>query len=215
MRPPISWSALADASVGLWGLGVEGRASLHRLRRMGGEPVLVDDTPRAPELDGLEVLATDQGGLSACCAARWWSRARVSAATAPKWRSWTRPAWPCAADSASGWSRPTRTASSASPAPRGRARPRPWPSTCCAPWATRPGPGATSATRPGTRRPTANPTTGWSRPRASRSPTSTSARGWWPSRRSSPTTSTGTDRSSGTTPTSSPWPRSPVSSSCW
>ncbi len=63
MRPPISWSALADASVGLWGLGVEGRANLHRLRRMGGEPVLVDDAPPAPELDGLEVLATDQGGL--------------------------------------------------------------------------------------------------------------------------------------------------------
>ncbi len=63
MRPPISWSALADASVGLWGLGVEGRASLHRLRRIGGEPVLVDDAPQAPELDGLEVLATDQGGL--------------------------------------------------------------------------------------------------------------------------------------------------------
>ncbi len=63
MRPPISWSALADASVGLWGLGVEGRASLRRLRRLGAEPVLVDDAPQTPELDGLEVLATGRGGL--------------------------------------------------------------------------------------------------------------------------------------------------------
>ncbi len=63
MRRPISWSALADASVGIWGLGVEGRASLRRVRRAGGEPVLVDDTPGAPELEGLEVLATGRGGL--------------------------------------------------------------------------------------------------------------------------------------------------------
>jgi UDP-N-acetylmuramoylalanine--D-glutamate ligase len=30
---------------------------------MGGEPVLVDDAPGAPELDGLEVLTTERGGL--------------------------------------------------------------------------------------------------------------------------------------------------------
>jgi UDP-N-acetylmuramoyl-L-alanine---L-glutamate ligase len=63
MRPPISWSALADASVGVWGLGVEGRASLRRLREMGRVPVLVDDDPPGAELDGLEVLATSAGGL--------------------------------------------------------------------------------------------------------------------------------------------------------
>jgi UDP-N-acetylmuramoylalanine--D-glutamate ligase len=63
MRPPISWSALADATVGIWGLGVEGRASLRRVRAMGGDPVLVDDEPGAPELDGIQVLATEQGGL--------------------------------------------------------------------------------------------------------------------------------------------------------
>ena len=45
MRHPISWSALADASVGVWGLGVEGRASIRRLRSMGRDPVLVDDAP--------------------------------------------------------------------------------------------------------------------------------------------------------------------------
>ncbi len=63
MRHPISWSALADASVGVWGLGVEGQASLRRLRAMGRSPLLVDDAPTAPALDGLEVLATDAGGL--------------------------------------------------------------------------------------------------------------------------------------------------------
>ncbi|MGA2930886.1 MAG: UDP-N-acetylmuramoyl-L-alanine--D-glutamate ligase [Acidimicrobiales bacterium] len=65
MHPPISWSALADASVGVWGLGVEGRASIRRLRTMGCVPVLVDDAPGAPSLDGLEVLATGSGGLDA------------------------------------------------------------------------------------------------------------------------------------------------------
>jgi hypothetical protein len=45
MRPLISWSALTNAAVGIWGLGVEGTASLHRLQSMGMEPVLVDDHP--------------------------------------------------------------------------------------------------------------------------------------------------------------------------
>ena len=65
MRQLISWSALADASVGVWGLGVEGQASIRRLRAMGRVPVLVDDAPAAPALDGLEVLPTDRGGLGA------------------------------------------------------------------------------------------------------------------------------------------------------
>ena len=65
MRRPISWSALADASVGVWGLGVEGQASIRRLRSMGRDPVLVDDEPAAPALDGAEILATGDGGLAA------------------------------------------------------------------------------------------------------------------------------------------------------
>ena len=65
MHPPISWSALADASVGVWGLGVEGRASVRRLRALGVVPFLVDDAPGAPTLDGLEVLATASAGLEA------------------------------------------------------------------------------------------------------------------------------------------------------
>jgi UDP-N-acetylmuramoylalanine--D-glutamate ligase len=65
MRPPISWSELTSASVGVWGLGVEGTASLHRLQEMGTVPRLVDDAPTASSVDGLEVLRTDQGGLDA------------------------------------------------------------------------------------------------------------------------------------------------------
>ena len=63
MRPLTSWSALTSASVGLWGLGVEGRASLRRLESIGLIPVLVDDKPAETTLGGLEVLATDRGGL--------------------------------------------------------------------------------------------------------------------------------------------------------
>jgi UDP-N-acetylmuramoyl-L-alanine---L-glutamate ligase len=65
MRQPISWSALADASVGVWGLGVEGQASIRRLRSLGVAPVLVDDAPASPTLDGLDVVATGSGGLAA------------------------------------------------------------------------------------------------------------------------------------------------------
>jgi UDP-N-acetylmuramoyl-L-alanine---L-glutamate ligase len=68
MHPLISWSALTSASVGLWGLGVEGRASLRRLESMGLVPVLVDDKPDGSKLGGLEILATDQGGLEALLA---------------------------------------------------------------------------------------------------------------------------------------------------
>ena len=68
MRPPISWSALADATVGVWGLGVEGRASVRRLRTMGCQPVLVDDAPGPHAVEGLPVLATAGGGLDALLA---------------------------------------------------------------------------------------------------------------------------------------------------
>jgi len=64
-RPTISWSDLAGASVGLWGLGVEGAANLRRLAAAGTTPVLVDDRPSVTEIDGLAVLATDEGGLDA------------------------------------------------------------------------------------------------------------------------------------------------------
>jgi UDP-N-acetylmuramoyl-L-alanine---L-glutamate ligase len=65
MRPKICWSDLRGARVGVWGLGVEGAASLARLRTLGVEPVLVDDRPPAGDVDGLQVFATARSGLAA------------------------------------------------------------------------------------------------------------------------------------------------------
>lgn len=68
MSSATSWADLRGERVGVWGLGVEGRASLRRLRAQGTEPVLVDRTPGALE-DGTEVLGFDEGGgerLASC-----------------------------------------------------------------------------------------------------------------------------------------------------
>jgi UDP-N-acetylmuramoyl-L-alanine---L-glutamate ligase len=64
-RPTISWSDLKGSAVGLWGLGVEGRANLRRLRADGVTPALVDDSPGDAAVDGLPVVATAAGGLEA------------------------------------------------------------------------------------------------------------------------------------------------------
>ena len=44
-RPKLSWSDLAGARAGVWGLGREGHASRRKLLALGVEPVLVDDQP--------------------------------------------------------------------------------------------------------------------------------------------------------------------------
>ena len=67
-RPKLSWSDLAGARVGVWGLGREGHASLRKLLALDVEPVLVDDQPSAATLSvpgGRRVLATGDGGLAA------------------------------------------------------------------------------------------------------------------------------------------------------
>jgi UDP-N-acetylmuramoylalanine--D-glutamate ligase len=65
-RPKLSWSDLAGARVGVWGLGREGHANLRKLLALGVEPVLVDDHPPAKaDTGGRLVLATDDGGLAA------------------------------------------------------------------------------------------------------------------------------------------------------
>jgi UDP-N-acetylmuramoyl-L-alanine---L-glutamate ligase len=63
-RPKLSWSDLAGARAGIWGLGREGHANLRKLLALGVEPVLVDDQPAGP-VDGRAVLATADGGLAA------------------------------------------------------------------------------------------------------------------------------------------------------
>jgi len=63
-RPKLSWSDLAGARVGVWGLGREGHANLRKLQALGVEPVLVDDHPPA-DAEGRPVLATAEGGFAA------------------------------------------------------------------------------------------------------------------------------------------------------
>lgn len=46
-RSPLSWAQLRGRRVGLYGLGVEGRACLRACRAMGLDPVLVDDSGSA------------------------------------------------------------------------------------------------------------------------------------------------------------------------
>jgi len=69
MRPTTSWSDLPGQRVGVWGLGVEGRASIRKLATLGIDPVLVDDRAPAPEdttdFDPATVVITDEGGLDA------------------------------------------------------------------------------------------------------------------------------------------------------
>jgi UDP-N-acetylmuramoyl-L-alanine---L-glutamate ligase len=68
MRPKISWSDLSGRRVGVWGLGVEGTASVRKLASLGVDPVLVDDRPDGSGADGRPVLATSDGGLDALAA---------------------------------------------------------------------------------------------------------------------------------------------------
>jgi UDP-N-acetylmuramoyl-L-alanine---L-glutamate ligase len=63
-RPKLSWSDLAGARAGVWGLGREGHANLRKLLTLGVEPVLVDDHPQLP-VDGRPVLTTSDDGLAA------------------------------------------------------------------------------------------------------------------------------------------------------
>ena len=65
MRPTISWADLPGRRVGLYGLGREGEANLRACLALGVEPILVDDAPHHPGLDGRAVLATGDGGLAA------------------------------------------------------------------------------------------------------------------------------------------------------
>ncbi len=66
--PKLSWSDLAGARVGVWGLGREGHANLRKLLTLGVEAVLVDDQPPVTTQlipGGRRVLATGDGGLAA------------------------------------------------------------------------------------------------------------------------------------------------------
>ena len=105
-----SWSELANAAVGVWGLGVEGRASVRKLRVLGITPTLVDDAPAG------RWLRRARGPRHR---ARWPRRAgplrrgrqepRASAATGPRSPASRRPASPYAAGSGCGSRRADRS----------------------------------------------------------------------------------------------------------
>lgn len=58
------WADLAGRRVGVWGLGVEGAATVRRLLIVGTVPVLVDDAASEP-VEGLAVLPWADGGSEA------------------------------------------------------------------------------------------------------------------------------------------------------
>lgn len=65
MATTLSWADLPGRRVAVWGIGVEGKASLARLRAMNhGDVVLVDAKP-SNLADGTEVLGVDDGGAAA------------------------------------------------------------------------------------------------------------------------------------------------------
>jgi UDP-N-acetylmuramoylalanine--D-glutamate ligase len=63
-RSTYAWSDLPGLTVGIYGLGTEGEASLRACQARGIQPVLVDDAP-GHQLEGRQVLATAAGGLAA------------------------------------------------------------------------------------------------------------------------------------------------------
>ena len=69
MRPHVSWADLRSGPVGVWGVGVEGRATLRKLRALGIEPsVVVDGDPPGAPVEGAPVQAADAAGLGALAA---------------------------------------------------------------------------------------------------------------------------------------------------
>jgi len=62
---PTTFADLASRRVGIWGVGVEGRATLRRLAAEGVRPTVVVDAEAKQLDDGTPVLALDDGGLAA------------------------------------------------------------------------------------------------------------------------------------------------------
>ena len=60
MSRPRGFRELANRRVGIWGVGIEGRAAHRAARVFTDDIVLVDDAPSSPD-----VLATNDGGLTA------------------------------------------------------------------------------------------------------------------------------------------------------
>ncbi|MFL6139128.1 MAG: UDP-N-acetylmuramoyl-L-alanine--D-glutamate ligase [Frankiaceae bacterium] len=68
MPAPTSWSDLSGRRVAVWGVGVEGQASVRRLRALGVSPALVDQAPGTMP-DGTPVAGLAEGGVAALTSA--------------------------------------------------------------------------------------------------------------------------------------------------
>ncbi len=72
-RPKLSWSDLAGARAGVWGLGRDGHASLRKLLALGVEPVLVDDQlGRLPRRMAVRCWPPATAGSPRSSGAMWW-----------------------------------------------------------------------------------------------------------------------------------------------
>lgn len=57
------WTGLTGKRIGVWGVGVEGSATLRRLQADGQAPTVVVDRVAGTTADGIEVVPLDGGGL--------------------------------------------------------------------------------------------------------------------------------------------------------
>jgi len=60
MQPQVSWTDLQNSKVGIWGYGVEGKASEAKLKSLGINPVIVDESLAETSVD--KSLSFDSGG---------------------------------------------------------------------------------------------------------------------------------------------------------
>ena len=130
MRPTISWSELRGASVGVWGLGVEGLANVRKLDTLGVSPVLVDDQPPAEAVAGRPVLATADGGLAALARCDVVVKSPGISRYRDDLRQLEARGIPVAGGLGLWLQEAPRSGCCASPGPRARAAPRPSPGTC-------------------------------------------------------------------------------------
>jgi len=67
MQPQISWTDLSNSKVGIWGYGLEGKASEAKLLSLGNTPVIVDESLAQSENDPLKSFDTGGYELLAAC----------------------------------------------------------------------------------------------------------------------------------------------------
>ena len=124
----LTCAAPASAS-GAW--ASRAHANLRQLRALGVEPVLVDDRRRPATPDGLRCSPPPSGGLDALAALRRGGQdARASAATGPRWPSWSERGIPVAGGLGLWLQEADRDRVVCVTGTKGKSRPPPSPGTC-------------------------------------------------------------------------------------